>query len=331
MPFDQPHRRAFITLLGGAAAWPLAARAQQAAVPTVGFLSSLAQSDLGLVIPGFQQGLNGTGFVEGRNIAIEYRWAEGDYKRLPALAADLVNRKVAVVAAISGTPAALAAKAATTTIPIVFAIGGDPVAPGLVASLNRPGGNVTGASFYTAPLVTKRLDLARELVPDGSLIALLMNPNNPPSVEEGRAVQEAAAALGQRLLVLQASTLGQVEDAFASIKQQQVRALIVSSDPFFFSERVKLVVLMARDALPTIFADREQAEAGGLMSYGASRTDAYRQAASYVGRIVKGEKPAELPVTLPTKFHILVNLKTAKSLRIDIPTTVLARADEVIE
>jgi putative tryptophan/tyrosine transport system substrate-binding protein len=325
-------RREFITLLGGAAAaWPLAARAQQFTIPTIGFLSSLAQSDLGLVIPAFQQGLNAAGFVEGRNIAIEYRWADGDYQRLPALAADLVNRKVAVVAAISGTPSALAAKAATTTIPIVFAIGGDPVAPGLVASLNRPGGNVTGASFYTAPLVTKRLDLARELVPDGSLIALLMNPNNPPSVEEGRAVQAAAAHLGQRLLILRASTLSQVEDAFASLKQQQVRALIVSSDPFFFIERVKLVVLMARDALPTIFADREQAEAGGLMSYGASRTDAYRQAATYVGRIIKGEKPAELPVTLPTKFHILVNLKTAKSLRIDIPASLLARADEVIE
>jgi ABC-type uncharacterized transport system substrate-binding protein len=285
-------RREFVAFLGSAAALPLAARAQQFTIPTIGFLSSLAQSDLGLVIPAFQQGLNAAGFVEGRNIAIEYRWAEGDYQRLPALAADLVNRKVAVVAAISGTPSALAAKAATTTIPIVFAIGGDPVAPGLVASLNRPGGNVTGASFYTAPLVTKRLDLARELVPDGSLIALLMNPNNPPSV---------------------------------------IRALIVSSDPFFFIERVKLVVLMARDALPTIFADREQAEAGALMSYGASRTDAYRQAATYVGRIIKGEKPAELPVTLPTKFHILVNLKTAKSLRIDIPATLLARADEVIE
>src|SRR5262245_12696393 len=231
-------RREFITLLGGAAAWPFAVRAQQPTMPTIGFLSSLAQSDLGLVIPGFKQGLNGAGLVEGRNIAIEYRWAEGDYQRLSALAADLVNRKVAVVAAISGTPAALAAKAATTTIPIVFAIGGDPVAPGLVVSLNRPGGNVTGASFYTAPLVTKRLDLARELVPDGSLIALLMNPNNPPSVEEGRAVQAAAAALGQRLLILPASTLGQVEGAFASMKQQQVRALIVSSDPFFFSERV---------------------------------------------------------------------------------------------
>ena len=271
------------------------------------------------------------GFVEGRNIVIEYRWAEGDYQRLPMLAADLVNRKVAVIAAISGTPAALAAKAATSTIPIVFAIGGDPVAPGLVPNLNHPGGNVTGASFYTSPLVTKRLDLARDLVPDGSLIALLINANNPPSVEEGRAVQAAAAALGQRFLLLHASRVDQIEDAFATIKQQQVRALIVSSDSFFFSERVKLVVLMARDALPTIFADREQVEASGVISYGASRTDAYRQAGNYVGRIVKGEQAAELPVTLPTKFPILVNLKTARSLRIDIPVGVLARADEVIE
>jgi ABC-type uncharacterized transport system substrate-binding protein len=328
-------RRDFITLLGGAAVssflWPRAALAQQASVPVVGFLSSLGHSDLGLVIPGFFQGLNAAGFVEGRSIAIEYRWAEGDYRRLPALAADLVNRKVDVIAAISGTPSALAAKAATTTIPIVFAIGGDPVAPGLVANLNRPGGNVTGVSFYSSPLVTKRLDLARELVPDGRVIALLVNPNNPPSVEEGRAVQAAATALGQPLLILEASTLSQVEEAFATTKQQQVRALIVSADPFFFSERVKLVVLMARDALPTIFADREQAEAGGLISYGGSRTDAYRQAGNYIGRIVKGEKPAELPVTLPTKFDIVVNLKTAKSLRIDIPASVLALADEVIE
>src|SRR5262245_19924371 len=211
-------RREVIRLLGGAAAaWPLAAGAQQLTIPTVGFLSSLAQGDLGLVVPAFQQGLNAAGFAEGRNIAIEYRWAEGDYQRLPALAADLVNRKVAVVAAISGTPSALAAKAATTTIPTVFAIGSDPVASGLVASLNRPGGNVTGASFYTAALGTKRLDLARELVPDGGLIAVLINPNNPPSVQEGRAVESAAAALGQRLLLLQASTLSQVEDAFARI------------------------------------------------------------------------------------------------------------------
>ena len=324
-------RREFITLLGGAAAWPLAARAQQPAMPVIGFLSSLSQNDLGLVIPGFLQGLNGAGFIEGRSIAIEYRWAEGVYQRLPALAGDLVNRKVAVIAAISGTPAALAAKAATTTIPIVFAIGGDPVAPGLVASLNRPGGNVTGVSFYNSPVVTKRLDLARELVPDGSVIALLGNPDNPGSVEETKTAEAAAAALGQPLLILNASTVGQIDDAFATCKQQQVRALIVSSDPFFFSERVKLVVLMARDALPTIFAEGEQTRSGGLISYGASRADAYRQAGSYVGRIVKGEKPADLPVTLPTKFHILVNLKTAKSLHIDIPATVLARADEVIE
>jgi putative ABC transport system substrate-binding protein len=324
-------RREFITLLVGAAAWPLSARAQQTAMPVIGFLSSLARTDLGLVIPGFYEGLNGTGFVEGRNIAIEYRWAEGDYRRLPALADDLVKQKVAVIAAISGTPSALAAKAATATIPIVFAIGGDPVAPGLVASLNRPGGNVTGASFYTSPVVTKRLDLARELVPEGSVIATLINPTNPPSVEEAKSLQAAAMTLGQRLLILQASTLGQLQDAFATMKQQQVRALIVSSDPFFFSERVKLVVLMARDALPTIFADGEQAEAGGLMSYGASRSDAYRQAGNYVGRIVKGERPAELPVTLATKFHLLVNLKTARSLAIDVPATVLARADEVIE
>jgi putative tryptophan/tyrosine transport system substrate-binding protein len=300
-------------------------------MPVIGFLSSLAHTDLGLVIPGFHEGLNAAGFVEGRNIAIEYRWAEGDYRRLPALAGDLVNRKVTVIAAISGTPSALAAKAATATIPIVFAIGGDPVTPGLVASLNRPGSNVTGASFYTSPVVTKRLDLARELVPEGSVIATLINPTNPPSVEESKSLQAAAAALGQRLLILQANTLEQVEDAFAAIKQQQVRALIVSSDPFVFFERVKLVVLMARDALPMIFADREQAEAGGLMSYVANRSDAYRQAGNYVGRIVKGENPTELPVILATKFYLLVNLKTARSLAINVPATVLARADEVIE
>ena len=324
-------RREFITLLGGAtAAWPLAARAQPA-MPVIGFVSSLAHSDLGLVVPGFHEGLNAAGFIEGRNIAIEYRWAESDYQRLPALAADLVNRKVVVIAAISGTPAALAAKAATTTIPIVFAIGGDPITPGLVTSLNRPGGNVTGVSFYSAPLVTKRLDLARELVPTGGLIAVLVNPDNPPSVDEGTSAQAAAAGMGERLLILNAKTSTQLDDAFATMKQQQVRAVIVSSDPFFFTERAKLVVLMARDRMPTIFGDRENAEAGGLISYGASRTDAYRQAGNYVGRIVKGEKAADLPVVLPTKFHIVVNLKTAKSLGIDIPTTVLARADEVIE
>jgi putative tryptophan/tyrosine transport system substrate-binding protein len=325
-------RREFIALLGGAAtAWPFTARAQQAIMPVIGFLSSLAPSDLTHVMPAFQQGLDRAGFVEGRNVAIEYRWAEGDYQRLPALAADLVNRKVAVIAAISGTPAALAAKAATTTIPIVFAIGGDPVAPGLVSSLSRPGGNITGVSFFNAPVVSKRLDLARELAPNGSTIAVLINPNNPPSAAEGAAVQASATAVGQALLIVTASTQNQIDDAFAAIKQQGVGALLVSPDPLFFSERVKLVVLMARHALPTIFADREQAEAGGLISYGSSRTDAYRQAGDYVGRIVRGEKPGELPVVLPTKFHLVINLKTAKSLGIDVPATVLARADEVIE
>jgi putative tryptophan/tyrosine transport system substrate-binding protein len=324
-------RREFIILFGATAAWPMAAPAQQSAIPVVGFLSSLSRGDLGLVVPGFQRGLNDVGFVEGRNIVVEYHWAEGDYQRLPALSADLVNRKVAVIAAISGTPSALAAKAATSTTPIVFAIGGDPVAPGLVSTLNRPGGNVTGVSFYNSPVVTKRLDLARELVPNGSIIATLINPENPPSVEEGRALEAAATALGQPLVILRASTQSQIDDAFTAMKEQQVRALLVSSDPFFFVERVKLVVLMARDGLPTVFADREQAEAGGLISYGASRTEAYRQAGAYVGRIVKGEKPGDLPVMLPTKFGILINLKTAKSLRIDIPVSVLARADEVIE
>ena len=324
-------RREFITLLGGAAAWPLAARAQQTGVPVIGLLSSLESTDSNIVKSAFHEGLSGLGFVEGRNVAIEYRWAEGDYRRLPALAVELVQRKVAVIAAIGGTPAALAAKAATTTIPIVFAIGGDPIGPGLVPSLSRPGGNITGVTFYGTALVTKRLDLARELISKERTIAMLVHPDNPPSVAEGKAVQEAAAAVEQPLQILHASTQRDLDEAFALIEQRRIGALLVSPDPFFFSERVKLVVLAARHALPTIFPDREQAEAGGLMSYGASRRDTYRQAGNYVGRILKGEKPSELPVMLPTKFHLVINLKTAKSLRIDVPATVLARADEVIE
>ncbi|MGC2318314.1 MAG: ABC transporter substrate-binding protein [Bradyrhizobium sp.] len=325
-------RRAFITLLGGAAAtWPLAAHAQQPPMPVAGFLSSLSPLELTFVMPAFHQGLNEAGFVEGRNIAIEYRWAEGHYERLPALAADLVRRQVAVIAAISGTPAALAAKAATTTIPIVFAIGGDPVAPGLVTNLSRPGGNITGASFYTSPVVTKRLELARELAPRGTTIALLVNPENPPSVIEGTTLQKAAAALGQPIEIINASTEGQIDRAFTAVAQQKFGALVVSSDPLFFIARDMLVILTARYALPTIFADREQAEAGGLISYGARRPDAYRQAGNYVGRVVEGEKPGDLPVVLPTKYTLLVNLKTAKTLGLSLPPSVLARADEVIE
>jgi len=300
-------------------------------IPVIGLLSSLSRADANFVMPAFHQGLGEVGHAEGRTIAIEYRWAGGQYEQLPALADELVQRRVAVLAAISGTPAALAAKTATTTIPVVFAVGGDPVAAGIVNNLNRPEGNVTGVSFYTAPMVPKRLELARELVPPGAVVGLLVNPNNPPSAMEGKALETAAAAVGQPFQIFNVSTGSQIDDAFAAMASQQIGALIVGSDPLFFVERTKLVVLMSRYALPAIFADREQAEAGGLISYGTSRPDAYRRAGAYVGRIVKGEKPADLPVMLPTKFHLLVNLKTAKSLHIDIPTTVLARADEVIE
>ena len=324
-------RREFIALICSRVAWPISALAQQPTIPVIGFLSSLSSKDAGLILPAFSEGLAATGFVEGRNLVIEYRWAEGDYQRLPMLAAELVRRNVAVIAAISGTPAALAAKAATTTIPIVFAIGGDPVAPGLVPDLRHPGGNITGASFYTSPLVTKRLDLARELIVTGNAVGILVNPHNPPSVAEGAALREAATAVGQPFAIINASTPGHIDDAFATIEQQRIGALIVSSDPFFLIERIKLVVLMARHKLPTIFADREQAEAGGLISYGASRRDAYRQAGNYAGRIVKGEKPSELPVVLPSTFDLIVNLRTARSLGIDIPPSLLARADEVIE
>jgi putative tryptophan/tyrosine transport system substrate-binding protein len=329
--FGQLKRREFVTLLGGAAAWPFAARAQKYGLPVIGFLSSLAPSDLNEVVPAFRKGLEDIGFAEGHNVAIEYRWAAGDYTRLPALSAELVQQKVAIIAAISGTPAALAAKAATTTIPIVFAVGSDPIAAGLVSDLSHPGGNITGVSFYSEPVVTKRLELARELIAPGKTIAVLVNPENPPSIEQGAAVQKAAMAVGQKLEVLRASTQNQIDEAFAMIEDQNIAALLVSSDPFFFTERTQLVVLMARNALPTIFGDREHVEAGGLMSYGASRHNAYRQAGNYAGRIVKGEKASQLPVMLPTKFHLMINLRTAKSLRINIPPSVLARADEVIE
>ena len=323
-------RREFFAALGGAAAWPLVARTQPA-MPVVGFLSSLSPQDLTFVMPAFHEGLKEKGYVEGQNIAIEYRWAEGHYERLPALATDLVRRQVAAIAAISGTPAALAAKAATTTIPIVFAIGGDPVAPGLVANLSGPGGNITGVSFFTAPVVTKRLELARELAPKGATVGVFVNPNNSPSVTEGQTLLAAAAAVGQPIEILDTSTEAEIDSAFAAIMQHKIGALIVSSDPLFFIARKMLVVLTERYALPTVFADREQAEAGGLISYGASRPDAYRQAGNYIGRVLKGERAGDLPVVLPTKFTLLINLKTAKALGLTVPPALLARADEVIE
>jgi putative ABC transport system substrate-binding protein len=326
-------RREFITLLGGSAvAWPLAARAQQPAkLPTIGLLSSLRSSDQSLIVGAFRRGLEETGYFEGRNVAIEYRWAEAQYDRLPALAADLVGRQVAVIAAISGTPSALTAKAATITIPIVFAIGSDPVEQGLVVSLNRPGGNVTGATFFTAALGPKRLELLRELVTKATTIALIVNPDNPGSTADTANVLAAARAIGQSVKVLDAVTGGDIDACFAAIARERPDALYIGPDPLFFDQRDRLAALAARHTVPAIYGDREIVEAGGLISYGASRSDAYRQAGNYVGRILKSEKPADLPVVLPTEFKLVLNLKAAKALSLTVPDKLLARADEVIE
>jgi putative tryptophan/tyrosine transport system substrate-binding protein len=324
-------RREFIALLGNAAAWPLAARAQQAAMPVIGFLSSLSANDASRITAAFYQGLNETGYVDGRNVAVEFRWTDGQYDRLPAMAAELVNRQVAVIAAISGTPAGLAAKSATTSIPIVFAIGGDPVAPGLVTSLNRPAGNVTGVTFFTSPLAAKRLELLRDLVPKATTFAVLTNPDNPPSLMEGIEVPAAAKAFGQEATVFNATSETDIDDAFSAIAQQSIGALFVSADPLFFNYRDKVVALAERHRTPATYAYREQVEAGGLISYGASRSDAYRQAGRYVGRILKGETPGSLPVVLPTKFELVFNLKTAKALGLEVPVHLQQLADEVIE
>lgn len=325
-------RRGFLlTSVASALSGPLSARAQPSTMPTVGLLSSLSASDQSRVVPSFVQGLSETGYVAGRNLAIEDRWAEGQYGRLPALAADLVRRHVVAIAALSGTPAVLAAKAATATIPIVFAVGGDPVQHGLVASLSRPSGNVTGVTFFTAQLATKRLELLYELVPATATVGVLVNQKNSPSALEGRRVRDAAEANGRQIRLFDISTDSDIDRAFAVIVQQRIRALFVSADPLFLSERDKLVTLAARHAVPAIYADREYAEAGGLISYGASRTDAYRQAGIYIGRILKGDKPSDLPIVEPTKFELLVNANTAKALGLTIPPSLLLRTDQVIE
>ena len=324
-------RREFIAGIGANAALPLAVRAQQRAIPVIGFLSSLTPSDAPRIMAAFRPGLADTGYVEGRNITIEYRWAAGQFDRLGALAADLVHREVAMIAAVSGTPTALAAKAATTTIPVVFAIGSDPVAAGLVSSLNRPGGNVTGVTFFNGALGAKRLELLLELAPKDKAIAVLVNPNNPPVVVEAGNALNAAQSMGRQARVFSASTTAHIDEAFPVIVNQGFSSLYVSSDPFFLIQRDRLVTLATRYAMPAIYADREIAEAGGLISYGASRADAYRQAGKYAGRILQGDKAGELPVVLPTKFDLVINLKTAKALGLTVPNSLLVQATEVIE
>jgi putative ABC transport system substrate-binding protein len=322
-------RRDFITLLGGAAAWPLAARAQQPAVPVIGFLNNSSPDAFAPFVAAFRQGLNDTGYVEGRNVAIEFRWAEGQDERLPTLAADLVRRQVTVI--FANGPSIPVAKAATTVIPIVFDTGGDPVQLGFVASLNRPGGNVTGVAFLVNTIGAKRLELLHDLVPAANVIGFLVDPTNPASETETSDMQAAADMLGRKLLIVKASTESELDAAFPIFNQQRIDGLIVAAETFFLNRRGQLVELAARLAVPTMYHLREMAAAGGLMSYGTSVSDAYRQAGVYTGKILKGAKPAELPVIQPTKFELVINLKTAKTLGLTVPDRLLALADEVIE
>jgi len=327
-----PRRRDLIAGLGATAAmWPLIARAQQKAMPVIGYLSSTRPGPAAPLAAAFRQGLSETGFVEGQNLAIEYRFAEGHYDRLPALAAELVGRKVDLIATQGGIPPIQAAKSATSTIPIVFVIGADPVALGLVASFARPGGNLTGFSMLTAELNPKRLELLSELVPQARVIALLVNPNNPRAEPLIADMKEAARTKGVQIPILKAGTEGEIDAAFASLVELRAGALVVGNDPFFNSRREQLVALASRHAVPAIYEWREFAAAGGLISYGTSLTAVYRQSGIYAGKILKGAKPADLPVQQPTKFELVINLKTAKALGLTVPQRLFALADEVIE
>src|SRR5580658_4059824 len=323
-------RRKFIATLGGAAAWPLAARAQLPAMPVIGFLNSGSASAFGHLVQAFRDGLGEAGYVEGRNVAIEYRWAEGQIDRLPSLAADLVQRQVAVIATSGGDVSAQAAKAATSSIPIVSTIGGDPVKEGLVASFNRPGGNLTGATLF-AYSAAKRLELLHQLVPKAVTILALFDPSDPVVVLDREAVQAASKTLGLQLRFANVGTVSELEAAFETVDRDRPDGLFVGSNPFFIFHREQIVGLAARHAIPTIYPQREFPAAGGLISYGTRLADTYRQVGIYTGRILKGERPADLPVVQPTKFELVINLKTAKTLGIDVPPTLLATADEVIE
>jgi len=316
---------------GGAAAWPLAARAQQPAMPVIGFMSARSPEDSVHVVEAFRRGLKEGGFVEGENAAIEFRWARGDYSRLPMLAADLVSRQVAVIVAAGGEPSGLAAKAATATIPIVFGIGGDPVALGLVESFSRPGSNATGVTLLTNLMEPKRLGLLRELAPGVPLIGVLLNPKFAPASRQLRQVEEAARSIDQRIVVANAGTDEELETAFAALTSERIGALLVTADPYFDTRREQIVTFAARQRLPAIYQFREYVMAGGLLSYGVSITDAYRNYGVYTARILKGAKPADLPVLQPTKFETVINLKTAKALGIKISDNLLSLADEVIE
>jgi putative ABC transport system substrate-binding protein len=326
-------RRKFITLLGGAVvSWPLAARAQQPPMPVIGFLNSSPPDTNADRVRAFRQGLKDVGYVEGENLAIEYRWAENQNDRLPALAAELVRRKVAVIVATGGTLPALAAKAATTTIPIVFGVGDDPVRLGLVASLARPGGNATGINFFLGELTAKRLELLRELVPAAACVAVLVNPANAARAEATTSdAEKAAHAMALQIKIFTASTSGEIHSAFESLARERPDALFVGSDPFFTIRRVQLATLAARHGLPAAFASRDNVEVGGLMSYGTNINDAFRQNGVYTGRILNGDKPAELPVVQSTKFELVINLPTAKALGVKISDNLLSLADEVIE
>ena len=322
-------RREFIALLGGAVAWPLAVSGQQLATPVVGFLRSTSLGDAARLVTAFRQGLKESGYVEGQNVTIEFRSAEDHSVRLPALVADLIGRQAAVI--VGNHNAALAAKPVTTTLPIVFATGFDPIAGGLVASLNRPGGNVTGVCFLAGVLGAKRLELLRQLAPKATTIAVLVNPNSPDTEAERKEVQAAARTVGQQLVILDVRSDRDIETAFATLIQRGAGALLGGTGAFMFSHRERIVALAARHAIPAVYNLREFVAAGGLMSYAPSITDAYRQAGIYAGRILKGEKPADLPVMQSTKFEFVINLKTAKALGLQIPDKLLALADEVIE